>query len=243
MKLIYGYCCEQGAGRKKNQDAMLLKLDRVFKRDVCIAAVSDGVGSFEHSDFASNSIRNLIAAWFDRSMNGYKTDKKNKSSGTLFSELKNELREELWLAHKVISDATEARNINSAATVCVILTVGNLYCVYSSGDSRIYEFGKKIRQLTKDQVTNHNGRMVLSNCMGCFPGPDLVKTEGKIRKNTSYIIATDGFYRKLDPVRVMRDLAKAKTSGDMQKVISDTREFTINAGEKDDSTGIALKFV
>ena len=244
MKLIYGYCCEQGVGRRKNQDAMLIKLDQVFKRDVCLAVVSDGVGSFEHSDFASTTIRNLISAWFDRSMNEYKAAGiKNKSLNTVYWELKNALREELWLAHKVISDATESRNINSAATVCVVLTVGNLYCVYSSGDSRVYEFGKKTIQLTKDQVTNHNGRMVLSNCMGCFPGPDLVKSEGKIRKNTSYILATDGFYRKLDTSKALKDLAKAKMSGDVQNIITDIREYTINAGERDDSTGIALKFI
>jgi len=249
MKLIYGYCCEQGRGRAKKQDFMLfklIKLNKIFKYDVCIAAVCDGVGSFENSEFASGTVGNSLNEWFDRNMYDYKNTMgiKRKSARIVYEELKNTLREELWLSHKIITDETETRNIHAATTVCVMITVGKFYCIYSSGDSRVYEISNdNMRQLTIDQVVNIDGRNVLSNCIGCFPGPNLFKLEGKVRKNTAYMLSTDGYYRKLNKDEAKKAFIKARTCEDMQNIIAAIREYELNAGERDDSTGIALKFI
>ena len=245
MNLIRGWCHEKGVGRDKNQDFMLFNISRIFKCDVCIAVVCDGVGSFKNSEFASGTVGGIIGEWFTRNMDEYnKNTGKKPSVRAIYENLKNTLREELWLAHKIVTDETAARGIEAASTVCAMLAVNNLYCVYSSGDSRAYEIGKRIRQLTKDQVVNIDGRSMLSNCIGCFPGPNVMKLEGKIKKNAAYILATDGFYKKFyTAAEAFRDLEKAKTDADMQNIMAGIARYVRDAGEHDDLTGIALKFI
>ena len=246
MKLIYGYCCEQGIGRFKKQDAMIFASDTVYKTDVCVAAVCDGVGSFDESEFASEFVANIIGEWFESNIKEYKSDKKykRKFANVCYEELKNSLREKLWVAHKIVSDEAEVRNFTAGTTVCVMFTVGRSYCIYNTGDSRAYEIGKKdIKQLTVDHVLNQNGRDMLSNCLGHYPGPDFKRTEGKISKNKTYMLATDGFYKKLDRDKIANYFKGLKTCGDIKNAIFAMRKHTAEAGEKDDSTGIALKFI
>jgi len=132
MKLIYGYCCEQGIGRLKNQDAMIFKSGIVLKNDVCVAAVCDGVGSFDGSEFASGFVADFIGEWFDFIINEYGNieNHKRRVINIIYEELKNSLREKLWLAHKIVYDETEIRNFDAGTTVCVMLVVGRLYCIY-----------------------------------------------------------------------------------------------------------------
>jgi serine/threonine protein phosphatase PrpC len=245
MKLIYGYCCEQGIAGRQNQDAMIFKSDTVFKHDVCVAAVCDGVGSFDGSGFASGFVVNFIGEWADLNINSYMNaeNKKCKPIKIVYEELKNSLREKLWLAHKIICDETKARNFDAGTTVCVMLVVGGFYCIYNTGDSRAYEIGKNMRQLTEDHVANHNGKEMLSNCLGCFPGPDFKRTESRIRRNRTYMLASDGFYRRLDKAEAINGFMKLKTCEEMENTVKKIREYTAAAGERDDSTGIALKFI
>ena len=245
MKLIYGYCSEQGINRLKNQDAMIFKSGRILKNDVCVAVVCDGVGSFDESEFASGFVTDFIGEWFDQSVNWYRDadNRKRRSASMIYEELKNSLREKLWVAHKIVSEEADARNFDAGTTVCAMLVVGRFYCIYSTGDSRIYEIHRDMKQLTEDRVLKHNGRDMLSNCLGRFPGPDFKRLEGKIRKNRTYMLATDGFYRRLDLPEVIKGFMKIRTCGDMENALKAIRRYTVNAGEKDDSTGIALKYI
>jgi len=247
MKLIYGYCCEQGVARHKNQDSMVFNSDTVCKNNVCVAAVCDGVGSFDKSEFASCFVSNFIGEWFDSNINAYRSDNTQKCKHTniniVYEELKNNLREKLWVAHKIVSEETEARNFTAGTTVCVMLVVGCFYCVYSTGDSRVYEIGRDMKQMTEDHVLKYNGRDMLSNCLGHYPGPDFKRLEGKIRRNRTYMLATDGFYRRLEKDKVINGFAGIKTCGGMENAVKGFRKYTADAGEKDDSTGIALKFI
>ena len=246
MNLIYGYCCEQGDGRRKVQDAMFFKADKVLKNTVYVAAVCDGVGKFPDSEFASSIVISFISEWFEHVVKIYADSEKHKSNNiikTIYKELKNTLLDKLWTAHKFISAETRERKFNAGTTLCIILGLRNLYCIYNTGDSRAYEIGKKMKQITEDQIISYNGKNMLSNCLGCFPGPDFAITEGKIKKNKTYLLATDGFYRKLDKKVITNGFAKTKTSEDMENSIKTLRQYSLNAGEKDDSTGIALKFI
>jgi len=248
MKLLYGYFSEHGVDREKNQDAMFFKSDLFGKYNVCVAVVCDGIGSFADSDFASGLTVNHIGEWFDRNLKANRdiyidAKSKRKSVRTIYEELKNSLLEKLWLIHAVVSAETEARQFKAGTTVCVLLAVENLYCLYSTGDSRIHEIGSDVRQLTEDQSTEINGKSALLHCLGCFPGPSFKRTENKIQKNRTYLLATDGFYRRLDHKTAVKIFGKARTSGEIDACIKLLYEYSRAAGEKDDSTSIALKFV
>jgi len=248
MRLLYGYFSEHGVDREKNQDAMFFKSDLFGKYNVCAAAVCDGIGSFADSDFASGLTVNHIGEWFDRSLKAHRDmyidpKSKRKSARTVYQELKNSLIEKLWLIHEIVSDETAARNFKAGTTVCVMLAVENFYCLYSTGDSRIHEIGGEVRRLTEDQSTEINGKSALLHCLGCFPGPSFKRTEGKIQKGRTYLLASDGFYRRLDHKTAVKIFGKAKTSGEIESAIKTLYEYSRAAGEKDDSTSIAMKFV
>lgn len=251
MKLLYGYFSEHGVDREKNQDAMFFKSDLFGKYNVCIAAVCDGIGSFADSDFASGLTVNHIGEWFDRSFKEYRdiyanpdadAKKKRRSAKAVYQELKNSLLEKLWLIHEIVMEETGTRRFKAGTTVCVMLAVENLYCLYSTGDSRIHEIGGEVKQLTEDQSAEINGKSALLHCLGCPPGPSFRRIEGKIQKNRTYLLATDGFYRRLDHKTAAKNFGKAKTSGEMQDTVKILYEYLRAAGEKDDSTGIAAKF-
>jgi len=250
MKLLYGYFSEHGVDREKNQDAMFFKSDLFGKYNVCVAAVCDGIGSFADSDFASGLTVNHIGEWFDRNLKAHRdiyidagTKQKRKSARTVYEELKNGLLEKLWLTHEIVLEESAARQFRAGTTVCVMLAVENFYCLYSTGDSRIHEIGGGVRQLTEDQSAEINGKSALLHCLGCPPGPSFKRIEGKIQKNRTYLLATDGFYRRFDHKTAAKSFAKAKTSAEMGDIIKMLYEYLRGAGEKDDSTGIAVKFV
>ena len=246
MKLIYGYCCEQGTAKQKNQDAMIFKSGTICKTDVCVAAVCDGVGSFDGSGYASGFVAGFIGEWFDSAVNDCLNaeNTKRRSAKTVYEELKNSLREKLWLAHKIVSDEAAAYSFEAGTTVCAIMVVaGRFYCIYSTGDSRAYEIGRNMDRITEDHVVTHNGKEVLSNCLGRFPGPDFKRLESKISKNKTYMLASDGFYRRLNRAETISGFKKAKTCEAMDDAVKNIRKYTAAAGEHDDSTGIALKFI
>lgn len=253
MRLLYGYFSEHGVGREKNQDAMFFKSDLFGKYNVCAAAVCDGIGSFADSDFASGLTVNHIGEWFDKSLKssrgiyvneGEKNKKKKPGSArAVFGELKNSLLEKLWLTHEIVSEETEARSFKAGTTVCVFLAVENFYCIYSTGDSRIYEIGGAAKQLTEDQSAQIAGKSVLVHCLGYPPGPSFKRGEGKIKKNRTYLLASDGFYRMLDHKEAAGSFGKAKTNGEMETAVKTLLGYSRGLGEKDDSTGVAVKFV
>lgn len=245
MRLIYGYCCEKGVVKTKNQDRMFFRFGTINKRHICIAAVCDGVGAFKDSEYASQLAADELDEWFNDKIDARQDEKVNKSKPNriIFEELKNSLREKLWLTHKKVMDETEARRFNAATTICVILILDNLFCIYNSGDSRAYEVGREMRQLTQDQITEHNGKVVLANCLGCFPGPNFIRTEGKIRKKRVYMLSTDGFYRKMNETDIKTTLRKCKTSEDISAAIGKFYEYAVGCGEKDDSTCVIFKFI
>ena len=248
MKLLYGYFSEHGVDREKNQDAMFFKSDLFGKYNVCAAAVCDGIGSFADSDFASGLTVNHIGEWFDRSLKAHRElyidpKSKRKSARAVYEELKNSLLEKLWLIHEIVADETKSRNFKAGTTVCVMLAVDSFYCLYSTGDSRIHEIGNEVKQLTADQSTEINGKSALLHCLGCFPGPSFKRTESKIQKGRTYLLATDGFYRRLDHKTAAKTFGRARTSAEMDACIKTLYESLRAAGEKDDSTGVALKFV
>lgn len=245
MQLICGYLCKQGVDRNKNQDSMFFQQGYAEGRKVCVAAVCDGVGAFPDSDFASQLVTEFVKEWFEGFFDSQPVQRGGvkKSSKLLYEELKNSLREKLWSAHQRVTDEMAQLKHSSATTVCVILVVENLYCIYNSGDSRAYEIGGKMLQLTKDQTMERNGKTVLSNCLGCFPGPNFTRIEGKIRRNSSYILASDGFYRRMDATNVIKLLKKIKSSEELTNAMYSLYEHALANGEKDDSTGVALKFI
>jgi len=249
MKLLYGYYSEHGVDREKNQDAMFFKSDLFGKYNVCVASVCDGIGSFADSDFASGLTVNHVGEWFDRNLKAYRdiyiagSNQKRKSARAVYEELKNSLLEKLWLTHEVVMSETSARRFKAGTTVCVMLAVENLFCLYSTGDSRIYEVGREVIRLTSDQSTVINGKSALLHCLGCPPGPAFKRIEGRIQKGRTYLLATDGFYRRLDHKAAAKGFGKAKTTEEMQNAVKTLYDCSRSAGEKDDSTGIAVKFV
>ena len=251
MNLIYGCLSEQGIHRKKNQDALFFDTRRVFQNEICAAVVCDGVGGFPDSEFASGRTVSLIGQWFARCMQEYAGDgaenrKKGRSLKSVcyvYDEMKNGLLECLWSAHKSVSEEAAERKFKAATTVCAMLAAGGFYSIYSTGDSRIYKIGAGMKQMTTDQVVERNGKKVLSNCLGSFPGPDFQRIEGRIQKKKTYLIATDGFYKKVDAAAAVKHFGKAQTSEEMIAALTGFREYAVGMGEKDDSTGIALKFL
>jgi len=252
MRFIFGYCSEtgikkDGSRRNKNQDCMYFSFGRVGGQEVCLAAVCDGVGSFADSEYASRFVVESLRVWFNNHRYGEPESaesKKPRAASVVYEEMKTSLKEELWLAHERVSEETKSKNFNAATTACVLLVVHNLYCLYSTGDSRAYEVDGKMKQLTQDQVMTHpDGRVTLSNCLGCFPGPNFARIEGKVRKKSTYWLLSDGLYRRLDEKEVVKAYGKAKTTRDMFGAIHKLRDGVRANGEKDDSTGVALKFL
>ena len=241
MKAIYGFCCEQGMGRITCQDRVFFRRHNIKGLNIYAIAACDGVGQLEGSSVASQLVSDFMDDWFNTNVLSITPTPAIfcNNAQLVLEDLQYGLLEVLWAAHQHIVDAC----ISAATTVCSMLVVNNLYCIFSSGDSRIYEIGRSVRQLTEDQIVEHNGITTLKHCLGCSAGPNFARIDGKIRKGSTYLLVTDGFYRKLNYSDAALLFNKCRSFDDIAAIVHSLREYVLSEHESDDMSCVAIKFI
>lgn len=187
-----------GPVRKENQDNFKISL---FDDNTALAIVCDGMGGASFGREASEIAVNAI---YDRITNGYNPKMEIKS-------IKNLLLTAVNASNSIVyTESVKDTEKNGMGTTCVVAFVKNdVACIASVGDSRAYVINSKgISQITndhtyvemlyeqgkitKEQITQHKMRHVITKAIGTESDIDVDYFEIDLEKDSVLLLCTDG---------------------------------------------------
>lgn len=204
--------------RTTNMDSLLLKEQMIEGETVYLAVVSDGVGSTKDGAYASATAIKMLGAWF--------------AEQDELERIELRLRSCVLQINQTILKSAAQYQLNTAATLSVLLLARRRYYIVHLGDSRIYGWQKEnITLLTQDQVSE-TGK--LTSCLGHMTRPQIIYNEGEANK-TSFLLCSDGLYKRMSPGFLTEQLKKL-TNKNMKKTLEKLAQYAIERGEKDNIT-------
>lgn len=175
--------------RQRNEDFIRIE---VIEDNFLIAAIADGIGSFEDSDKASEV---AVESYFDIM---------TKDNIIDYRSVLNDIESQVKSVNK---------NERSGTTLSGIRLKGNLLSLLHIGDSRIYikRENHNIRQLTSDHVLQRGSSRksnVLTNYVGKIDLANVQIIEIEIEESFILFLCTDGFYDVINDFTLNIILAK-----------------------------------
>ena len=233
--------------RDQNEDNRLILPKKLKNKSVLLAAVFDGMGGTEAGEEASRMAREAFEKWFSEDFSVIVSKSAEK--------IKNELTELLVKVNEDIYNYGEEIHKSLGTTSAILLIIGDEYIVANIGDSRVYKFGAKNMQITKDQTLAQlevdRGNLTpeealtdrrshtLTQSLGFIdpPEPDFYK--GKCRKGDAFLLCSDGMYNRVR-IESMAEVIKDRDLNTKEKLIQ-IAILSKAEGEKDNITGILIE--
>lgn len=196
-----------GMKKKTNQDSVLIRVADTIQGEAILAVLCDGMGGLAKGELASATLVKAFSDWFSEVFpgiirSGYSVEKVSDSWKKLIDRI-----------NCLIWDYSEKNNLRMGTTAVVLLLFQDKYLVMNVGDSRAYLLTNTIAQITKDQTyvqreidmgrmtleeaERHSHRNVLLQCVGAseMVHPDVY--QGKIVRNSVFLLCSDGFRHKV----------------------------------------------
>ena len=230
--------------RGDNQDKYLIVPKIIGKDKILFLAVFDGMGGTDKGDIASGLAKALTEKWIESEYPSLSNDV-------------NIVRESIsMLIIKINEKVVEIINkegISTGSTMAFLIIRGGEYIAANIGDSRIYKFGSKSLQITKDQTqaqmevdrgnltpeeakTDKRAHKLLQ-CIGMdddTPNPDFFK--GKYKNGDYFLLCSDGMYNTMD-LEDIEEIVLYKDYGTKDKLVMLANQAKDNK-EKDNITGV-----
>ncbi len=214
MKFYQSYYTDIGTKRSSNQDSLaILKAETDFG-DVLLAVLCDGMGGHALGELASKTCVTMFADWF-----------KKELPAILYGTLPYERRiPPAWqrlveTANQRLADYGDETGIRLGSTVTAALFIREDLFLVHVGDSRCYEIGDSVVQLTRDHsvaAAVERGeikldparkvpkRNVLTQSVGVTHGIHMDHIHKKLRKDGTYLICSDGFWHWAEETELIR---------------------------------------
>ncbi len=206
-----------GLTKATNQDSLLVKGLSTRLGHMAFAVLCDGMGGLEKGELASAGVVRAFDRWTNTAL-----------PELCRSSMDDSVMREQWTAliaeqNRIIKAYAAARGIRMGTTVVAMLLTETRYVILNVGDSRAYELGANIRQITEDhsfvarevalgnmtemQANRDERRNVLLQCVGASDEvyPDMFF--GDTRPNTSYLLCSDGFRHEITSGEIYEHLS------------------------------------
>lgn len=211
------YHTDVGIKKKTNQDSLAIKIVDTPKGQAVFAIICDGMGGLAKGELASKEVICAYCDWFEK----YFIEMVENAS---FHPdlLKRQWCDMAVYENEKIKAYGERNGIMIGTTISAILIYEDVYYIIHVGDSRVYEIQSELKQLTKDQTfvarevaagrmteeqaETDSRRSILLQCIGASPvvEPDFIS--GKVIKNATYMLCSDGFRHKITKQEMMEKL-------------------------------------
>lgn len=249
-------CTDVGICRKINQDAGCARIFKTPLHTIVLAAVCDGAGGMEEGEHASKSTIQTLNNWFDYRLNKLALEKKGQE---LFAAACAELKQLIYQQNHDIFAYGKNKNIRIGTTLSAMLFVDEDYFIAQIGDSRVYLVNERLTQLTEDQslvakevregkLTEEEARFdrrrnIILQCLGAAEDLAPVYQSGKVEKEASYFLCSDGFVHQLakDEMRDFLNPIGMETAEQMHYRLIQSIETVKARGEKDNITVVAVR--
>lgn len=230
MNLSVGCVTDKGSYRKTNQDRIVCCSKRIKKEVLAVTCVCDGIGSFVHSETASEIVTNGIWKWFE-GIQGFYPDVVGKEE--LIEDLEVTIRE----LNDIVCEHKEEMQQEIGCTMSLMFLINFQYWIFHVGDSRIYRVQNNLQQLTSEEVVMRfvNGRekKLLANFIGKSKALAIYRACGTAMEGDIYISGSDGLFKKLvyEDVACMKN--RIRTDAQAEQMCRTLVQNVLDRGERD----------
>lgn len=244
-----------GLNRKVNQDAYCFQTAQTDGGKVVFAVLCDGVGGMSCGEISSATVVKSFYEWFEKDFSICLLDEDPEQ------KIINDWAQLLDVLNRSIQDYGLCHQLRTGTTVSLLLLMKGAALMVSIGDSRVYWISEDgtVRQISHDQTLAQKeyelGRLsktqlqtdkrshVLLQCVGASNSLQMNAVRLDYSRGDSFVLCTDGFYRKLNDFEIA-DLVQiskrsASEKGVKEELIRHT-EMVKNRNESDNITAIAM---
>ena len=202
-----------GNVKDTNQDSVLIKHAMTEDGEVLMAVVCDGMGGLAHGELASATVVRAFDKWFDEELPRELEHIDMQILGLKWSNMLKDLNQ------KILQYSSNSKAMGT--TFSGILFIGQAYLIVHVGDSRVYQIGTGLHQLTEDQTyvarEIRNGNMteeqakqdrrrnMLLQCVGASKRVEPQVLSGTTKRG-AYMLCSDGFRHEVSPAELYESL-------------------------------------
>ncbi|MCR4763973.1 MAG: serine/threonine-protein phosphatase [Lachnospiraceae bacterium] len=253
-----------GARGQVNQDALLIRTasSKTLGR-ICFALVCDGLGGLSMGEVASAALTGRMEHWFRNDF-----IKMIRGMGNSQADIQSAMHHVRIAWQGILSEMNErlalygkSQGTRLGTTTVAFLLIGSRYLVMHVGDSRLYVTdGRSLKRLTHDhslvqrqldagiltpaQASLSDKKSILLQCVGASPvvRPDF--RSGTLLENTSVLLCTDGFWRRLHDEELRDALCREdiRSEKEMLRTLKQLISNIKHRGEHDNISVIWLSF-
>lgn len=234
---------QTGAGKQANEDcAFCAGAQLEDGSQAVVLAVADGVGGLQGGHIASAAVIAGIETWWRQT--------------ALWPLLQQgDVARALGLHVQALNDELyrhgQEAGFQMGTTLTTLVLWRGGYHTFHVGDSRAYRitqgFAASCHQLTQDQVAKvpreKDGKIVyktvLTDCIGNKPTFSFLASKGVVTAKESYLVCSDGVYKRLKNEQIARIVRKNK--GAAQAAGRALVAAAQAGGETDDITAVVAK--
>lgn len=242
---------DKGLVKEVNQDNFLVKVGEISGTEFGIFIICDGVGGLDLGEKASYICTKLFKEWWNNEMPNVL---RQEDDSVIISELNKILGQ----ANEEIINISNQEDKKLGTTASVLMIIGDRYYIAHVGDSRIYLRNKeKLIQLTEDQslvnLQVKRGELTLAQakvskqkniilqCVGSNEILDIYNAIGRIDKEGTFLLCSDGFYNKLEDKELRTMGTKFKsTTANREEILKKYIAIVKERGERDNISIIGV---
>ncbi|MDE7431953.1 MAG: serine/threonine-protein phosphatase [Lachnospiraceae bacterium] len=243
-----------GTTKDTNQDSLSVKKLKTRLGNMTFAILCDGMGGLSSGEVASASVLYAFDKWLMNELpalcrTGQITD------AVIRSQWERIITEQ----NKRIAGYGRERDIRLGTTVVVMLLTKNRYYILNVGDSRAYEIGSTLTQITKDQTVvareveaglltweqaeTDSRRSILLQCVGASERvcPDMFF--GEVKQDSVYMLCSDGFRHEITQKEIYEKFQPEVLTDDfiMEKNINELIVLNKQRMERDNISVILIR--
>ena len=209
--MVSSYYFDKGDFVPVQQDALVLEIAALGRKEAAVIAVCDGIGGLKEGEYASSYVTMRIRNWF------YGAYLKHQRKRHGRRRIERDCVRMLYDCNSYLQRYGKERGVKLGTTMTMALLWGRKtfrtpagshslrYLIFHAGDSRAYLLGKKCGKLTKDVS---GGRGALCRCIGSFPWQNVQKRHGRLRSGEKLLLCSDGFWRMLEEKEIAESFGR-----------------------------------
>jgi serine/threonine protein phosphatase Stp1 len=224
----------EGRVRRQNEDSYFCS------PETGLWAVADGMGGFEHGDWASAALIGELDA---------------EPLSEAFDTACEQVAQRIHRANRLIFEEAGLRNARMGSTIVALLTRERRFAVFWVGDSRAYLLRHgMLHQLSTDhsqvqemidggllsseEAANHPMSHILARAVGVTEEVEVDVIEDELESGDLFLLCSDGLHGCIG----RDDIARLVAQPFLERIPEDLVAMTLDRGAPDNVTVVAVQF-